>query len=542
MSPGNSSPVPTKTGERRERTGRRAVLGFGKLQLSENIFSAKTCLKAKVSDRRMKNRINSEKTGHYEAVIVISLASFVNAFLLLISAEANYGYQLGIAQFSPYVRFGATFGLIILFTIRFIKDRELKLDELFYIIIAYMILSCISGLLNNGPSYAYFRDMFAGVTIISSYACGVIYSSRILRAQGVIIKWAYVTLLLALGVLIWSIPTMDSSAYSLSPAPVFLVLDAGLNGASKWILVLLVPIILFSNKRVFILGVSAIIATVIVRKKASAWPIVSRTALGMIFTGLVFLIINFSILGVGVLVGQFSDGSRQTSVFERVNRVADVLGVPANESAESKVPNSIDPVHPSTRTSGRRPSKSGTVADQLNSSPAEQPKGGLSEQVQAKERPQMTPLDRFTSGRFSQLDGILAENRSSTLRMLLGQGFGASYTWKYWSDNNNDWVVDRMTQVDMMPMSFLLTGGVVFATIVSLVVGWRLFIIYDYISASGVGIGGLFAIGFALDALFNFQANAPLFWLMMGAFSTAASRTRQNPNLVVHSAGTTRIR
>lgn len=422
----------------------------------------------------------ADRANTHLANISIGIAVLGNLLLLAISVEANYGYSLGVSDVSPYIRLAITGALALVVLSRPIEMMRFVTDPFVFCMAAYICVGAGIGLFSNGLTYEFIRHGFAAITIIVAYLAGRASAAEIRDSNQSLIAWGWITAIFGVATFIACIPAMTYVAYSLSPAPLLFALDAGIASKSIALMALAGAIIALGNKRGVILAACAIIATALVRKWFPRAGLLPRLLVGFALTiGLTFATLyTIKVASSSATLAMWGE-ALPLPAFDRASRVIDALGGQAEMNSE----------------------QSG----------------------EAKPH-EMTALDRFSSGRVSQLWGVLDEIDGSISTIIFGGGFGSSFTWSYWSDNLDALQQSRQFQVDFMPLWFLLTGGITFAIAIPSIIAWRLIQIYGTASSAGLGVGALFALGFSIDALLSFQPNAPLFWLFLGAFSLPPRR------------------
>lgn len=425
--------------------------------------------------------------------IAISVGSIVNLFLVLLVGDANYGYSFGFEKFSPAIRVSATTALFILFVVTSLKNRFIKFD---YFIVAtgvYAINGIISGVFRFGFSYEFLRHTFGAATIFTAYLTGIALSDQIVKSSRALTTWAYITLAVTFLVFIACIPTMSSYAYSMSPASLLLTLDAGLR-SSPLLVALSAPIFILGNRRAIFLAVAIIISTMIVARFLKQKTLLSRCLATAALSCIIVLASNGAIVMVGTITKNILPN---ITVFERSERMAGVF-----DTVEKWVSASNSPITTLEPPSGIAGSSVKCDSKVPNASP----------------ETRMSSSDAFLSGRLSQAAAVMTTVNKTWLTTLIGPGFGSTYTWSYFSDNLCAMQVYTFSQADTAIVYFLLTGGVVFAVLLPLLIGLRVFGIFTDVSSGLTSIGALFVIGFAIDMFFSLQPNAPLFWMLLGAF------------------------
>lgn len=411
------------------------------------------------------------------ANIAIGVAATVNIYLMLLVVDANYGYTLGFEVISPPLRLATTVCLAGCALWACWSRKTIRWDWLLVAFALYGVNGIVIGVVRYGFTYELVRHAFAAATMFASYAAGAALSEQITKASPVLTRWAWATLVVSLLVMIASIPAMIYSGYSLSPASLLLALDAGLNG-HPWLSALSAPVFLFGNRRAVLLAIGAMVATVIVARHLKERTILVRSIAGAVAAAAVVVMLSIGMSGAGKLI---STAGMEVATFERSDRMMALF----------------------KGLSGSKDGVAVAAADE-----------------------QMGAGDSFVSGRISQAKGVLDAVDDSWVTLALGAGFGSFYDWTYWSNNLNAMQHYRFSQADTAPVYLLLTGGILFSALLTFFIGLRVFQIFSFTSSGGRAVGALFVIGFAIDMFFSLQPNAPLFWLLLGAFGFQARNIR----------------
>lgn len=419
------------------------------------------------------------------AVIALTTACLLHALGVAIIAEANYGYSLGAADVSPFIRGLGTAVLVAVLSVAVWSTRTVTLDALTTALLAYLVVGGIVGLIYAGPTYEYFRHAFAAVTMLVAYACGIKFTREIVSLQNHIYFWAWITLAAGIAVVIYCIPAMKYSAFTLSPGPLLLSLEAGIARGSVFLSTLSGLVIVFGNKRAVLFG-ACVIVVILAMRRAQGLSTVARTGAAAALC----IPLYIAATGVAYITGKTLErvGFTDLTLTSRAERV-----VRAIEEAT--------------------PSPPGVTTDLT-------PPSGASKAVPPPLEPTAPWLERFSSARVTLAEGAIASVSQSWSRLLLGQGFGAVFTWRYWSDTRVAWVVATMSQIDIAPLWFLITAGVGFSILIPALIAWTMGRIVVVSLKQGLGVGALFVIGLSFDMLLSFSPNTALFWFLLGAYST----------------------
>ena len=424
----------------------------------------------------------------------------MNIYLIFLVVDANWGYSLGITAISPVLRAASITAIGAILVLQIIKTKALKLDFLVCVFLCYLVFGAVVGLIKNGPSYEFFRHLFAASTMLIAYWAG-----RFLIFEGVHIDktlriWARVSV--AGGALAWvmAYKMILVSAFSMSPVSQFLPLSVGLTIGGFGLVALPVLMIAFGNKRDVILGAAAIFAVVFIRRYLANMNTGLRIFAGVVFS-IIFALLIFLVVAQS---HQFIAKLGFANLAERSNRVMDFVGEEVRRDEELAA-NENDGSNESAGPKESANLKGGANYDE-NVAPL------ISEATYWR-------LEKLTSSRLSLAASVFTSVSESKLGLLLGKGFGGSYTWKYWSDNMEGWQEYVMYQSDLMPFWFFLTSGSVLAILLLGGIFCKLMDIFIYSTRNTVDIAALLVIGSSFGMLLSFQPNVPLFWLFLGSMS-----------------------
>lgn len=424
-------------------------------------------------------------------VIAISAGALVNIYLAFLVVDANTGYNTGIDAASPIVRAVSLFiiGFVLLWMI--FKTQSLRLDFLVISLVAYIAFGSLVGFVRNGLSYEFFRHLFAAATMLSAYWAGRFLQFKGLHIDKTLRFWAWMSV--AGGVLAWVIGyrTLENGAFSMSPVTQILPLSVSLTTGAAVMFALSLSMIAFGNKRDVIIGASILLSAVFVKKYFSYMNSVLRVFVGAISAVAISLIIF-----IGV--------SQSTKMLT-------YLGVPL---------------------SGNLSERSNRVVDFFDEEERDREKGTDGTKFGADAPPAdldsiYWKLERFTSSRLSLATSVFNSVVDSKYGYIFGNGFGGSYYWRYWSNNNESWEEYVFHQTDLMPLWFFLTSGTFIALMVVGGVFWNLLSIFIYTSRVSIEIPALLVLGACFSMLLSFQPNVPLFWLFLGAMSTRITPPKQ---------------
>lgn len=403
------------------------------------------------------------------------LAGFcVNIFLQVLVIDTNYGGALGFTALSPPIRMAATLTMIACGLASILISKRILVDALTVGLATYLALGIAVGLTREHATYEFARHVFAGTTMLAAYWCGISLRGTMIDEQ-LFKALAIATALAGVIALAISIPMMHGFGFTLSPSPTLVVLDALMHGSSKLLLLLWIPVLVFANRRAFFLAIAFMMSILITRRLLKGYPTPVRWSATAVVTAATFAALIAATHVAGSVVARLGG---EDQAFERAARMVGTVTAPTESAA---------PINDSAPTS-----------------------------TPAAEKPaEMTRMDKLLSGRISQGRAVL---EAISLSPILGNGFGAQYTWRYWSDNLNSLQTVTLAQTDGMPFYFLLTNGIVGLAIPLLIVA-ALASLFSRSLRGGMGIGALFVLGFAVDMMLTFQPNAHLFWLLLGFYS-----------------------
>lgn len=409
------------------------------------------------------------------ASIAILAGGFVQFYLMFLAIDSMMYYGIGIWRVSPIVR-GAALLIIGVLLLRKLATSSIKYDALLATLIAYALVCSIVGITNDGAGYIFGRQLFAAITMIACYWLGLYLqdiSTKVKEFHAV----AIATLLGCIIFVFVAVATekLGHAFTSLGASiPLLFALDFSLIAGRIPLLLVCLAIILVTNLRMGVIGASIMIATYVCFRYLKRPA--HKVLIAPVFAILLFVAFTGAILTidkVGSIVAGYSVG-------ERAHRTLDAI-------------TAMVPMH-------KGPDHVGN----------------------AKHPDIQEIMEHVSTNRLSQALAVFKAVNVSTPSLLLGLGFGSEYSWDYYSTYEKAWQHYVFHQTDMMAPYFLLTGGILFAVLVPVLIVWRMARVYLNMVPE-LKLGGLFVLGFGATMFFGFQPNVPLFWLLLGALSTGTT-------------------
>lgn len=341
-------------------------------------------------------------------------------------------------------------------------------------ILAAIITGLISGLLTSSSWFIYFRQLFQYSFLLVFYLVGRELSSHKISTRSM--NWVSIAILVGYAVasaIFLATPGLHSGSYSFQPNLALLPVAWAL-ALGNWLFVLLgTVLVVLGNKRAVYVGLSLMIAIYIairVQRNRKA-TMLERIALVGLFAPM-----------IGVLLG----GAVYLFTWS------------LDSVAKVSVPTVVERF---------------TVAPTFN--------GGADAESRPEGEIKVDSLVRLTSARSVEFLAVWEIVTSSAQKVLLGQGFGSSFTVKYFSPNDYAPVQFERIQADLAPVQIALTSGIPLAcAFVILLLGmtFSIFLKVDTLSRLDTAIA-LFSIGLLLDTLLGFHPTNPLCWLALGIAS-----------------------
>jgi hypothetical protein len=422
--------------------------------------------------------------------IAIYAGGLVHVYLMVLAIDSMFVYGTGISLASPVIRSASLF-VVILLLIRQIATVRLKYDSLLLSLIAYMVCGTVIGLYLHNPSYPFGRHVFAGLTMICSYWLGLYLADSVNQDSRpfALISWTTLATCVFYLIIAGAAGQLGKPYTNLNGSvPLLFSLDVVLQNGQIGLVIACVIIVLATNLRAGVMGMSIILGIAAVRRLVKNHSPYVR-------------LISAGLLSV-VLFGGF------TVLIYASNRLI----------AESP-------------TFGERASRTMSLVGKILPK-AIQPE---IKAIDAKSNKTTAP-DQAFSGRLGQAKAVYTSVKDGRGTLLFGSGFGGEYLWTYYSTYLGDQQYYTLHQTDLMTPYFLLTGGAVFAVSITLLFAWKMVIVATLATAASK-LGILFVIGFGATMFFGFQPNAPLFWMLLAAFSRQRSLPISESARLFHRRG-----